>query len=81
MPVRTTVYLEEEVLERVRRVVPPRGLSQFINEALVEKTETLERQAIEQAMKEGYLATGRTAGDREALSADWEAVDTESWPA
>ena len=77
MPIRTTVHLEEDVLVRVRQFVPSRGLSRFINEALAEKLETLERQQIEQAMREGYLATRE---DREALNRDWSALDTEGWP-
>jgi hypothetical protein len=36
MPVRTTVYLDERVLEQVRRHVPERGLSRFINQMLAE---------------------------------------------
>jgi hypothetical protein len=78
MPVRTTVHLEDEVFARVRQIVPPRGLSRFINETLAEKLDELERERIEQAMKEGYLATRE---DRAELNADWGIMDTEGWPA
>ncbi|MGH2356154.1 MAG: hypothetical protein ACRDI2_13060 [Chloroflexota bacterium] len=77
MPVRTTVHLDERLVERLRHVAPPRGLNRFINDALVEKLDALERQRIEQAMREGYLATRR---DRAELDADWQVVDTEGWP-
>ncbi|HWE61954.1 MAG TPA: hypothetical protein VHB98_09595 [Chloroflexota bacterium] len=74
---RTTVYLDEELHARLRQVVPARGLNRFISEAVVEKLQALERQQIEQAMKEGYLAT---RDDRAELSEDWGVVDTEDWP-
>ncbi len=77
MAVRTTVYLDEQVLERVRRHVPPRGLSKLINEMLNEQAEAFERKRIEDLMAEGYVATRR---DREELARDWEAVDLEGWP-
>lgn len=37
----------------------------------------LERQRIEEAMKEGYLATRE---GRDQLNEDWGVVDTEDWP-
>ncbi len=76
--VRTTVHLEQELVVRARRVVPPRGLNRFVNEALAEKLDLLEQQKTEKAMREGYLATRR---DRAALARDWEVVDVEDWPA
>lgn len=36
MAKRTTVYLDEELVARLRRVIPPRGLNRFINGALAE---------------------------------------------
>ena len=77
MPVRTTVHLEEDLLVRVRRLVPGRGLSRFINESLAERLATLERQQVEAAMREGYLATRE---EREALNRDWGVLDVEGWP-
>jgi Arc/MetJ family transcription regulator len=71
MPVRTTVHLDEALLERARRRISPHGLSRLINEALAEKIAALERQEIEAAMKEGYLAT---QADRAALNEDWQVV-------
>ncbi len=77
MPVRTTVYVDEELLGRARRLVPPRHLNRLINEALAEKVEALERREVERAMKEGYVATDT---ERAELSRDWEAADLEGWP-
>jgi hypothetical protein len=53
-------------------------MNHFINEAVADKVAALERQQLEQEMKEGYLATN---DDRAALSRDWEAVDVLDWPA
>jgi hypothetical protein len=78
MVVRTTVHLQEELLMRARRFVPQRGMSRFLNQALAEKLAALERQELEQAMKEGYLATRE---ERAALNDDWQVVDGEHWPA
>ena len=77
MAVRTTIQLDETLLQRVRQLVPARGLNRFINEAVEEKTRAVERLRIEEAMREGYIAT---RGDRAELNEDWSAVDTESWP-
>jgi len=77
MSTRTTIQIDERLLDRVRKVVPRRGLSRFISETLEEKVSQIERRKIEEAMKEGYLATRR---DREELNADWQGVDGEKWP-
>lgn len=78
MTTRTTLYLDKTVLERVRRFVPPRGLSALVNALLEEKAQEWERAEIEAAMKEGYLAARQ---ERQALNAEWQALDGEGWPA
>jgi metal-responsive CopG/Arc/MetJ family transcriptional regulator len=78
MSVRTTVYLDEDLLARLRRVVPPRGLNRFVNDALAERVADLERRRIAEDMKVGYLTTRE---ERDELADDWRAVDTEGWPA
>lgn len=77
MTVRTTIHLDERVLERLGPFVPPRGLSRFINEVMAEKLAALERQRLEADMGEGYLATRE---DRAELNVDWSVVDVEGWP-
>jgi hypothetical protein len=37
MPARTTIYLDEALVARARRLVPARGLSQLVNELLAER--------------------------------------------
>ncbi len=75
--VRTTINLDPDVLARARKLVPERGLSRFINDTLSEKMVVLERQRIEEAMKEGYIATRQ---ERAELDEDWATVDGEGWP-
>ncbi len=78
MTTRTTIYLDESLLERVRRFVSSRGLSSLVSELLDERVRQLEQAEIEAAMREGYLAT---RSERQALNADWQALDGEGWPA
>ena len=78
MSVRTTVQIDDDLMARVRQIVPPRGFNQFVNEALAARAEAIERDRLEREMIEGYIAT---RVDREELSRDWEVVDGESWPA
>ena len=77
MTIRTTIYLDEKLLERVRRFVAPSGLSPLISELLDEKVRQLVRAEIEAAICEGYLATN---SERRELNADWQVVDGEGWP-
>lgn len=78
MTLRTTVYLNEGVAERVRRFIPQRGLSQLINDLLEQKVVELEQAEIERQMCEGYLAVRE---DRKMLNEEWQIIDGEGWPA
>jgi hypothetical protein len=75
--VRTTLYLDDDLNERLRRLVPPRGLNRFINDAVAEKIRALEEQRIVAEMREGYVAT---RADRDELASSWESVELEGWP-
>jgi Arc/MetJ family transcription regulator len=75
--VRTTVQIDDALMERARRLVSARGFSRLVNEALEAHVDALERERVEAAMREGYLATRE---DRRELNQDWEAVDGEGWP-
>ncbi|MBC8233303.1 hypothetical protein H8E77_27465 [bacterium] len=37
MSMRTTIHLDEELYVKLKQLIPPRGMSQFINEILWEK--------------------------------------------
>ena len=78
MTKRRTIYLDEKLLERVRRFVSQRDLSRLVSELLDERVRQLEQVEIETAMRNGYLATN---SDRRELNADWQVVDGERWPA
>ena len=78
MTIRTTIYLDEKLLERVRRFVAPGGLSRLVSELLDERVRQLEQVEIETTMRNGYLATN---SERRELNADWQVVDGEGWPA
>jgi hypothetical protein len=77
MATRTTLYLDDKVLERARQVTGERGLSKFVSEALAEKLDAIKERQIAEAMREGYIATRE---DRSRLNADWGAIDGERWP-
>jgi Arc/MetJ family transcription regulator len=74
---RTTIYLDDTLRAHLERVVPARGKNRFINEAVREKLAAVERHELEQALREGYLATQT---DRASLNDDWQAVDLLAWP-
>lgn len=77
MTTRTTIYLDDSLLLRIRRYIPQRGLSQFVNEMLLERIAQFEQAEIEAQMREGYLATRQ---ERQEINADWQVVDEEGWP-
>ena len=78
MTLRTTIYLDDAIVTKIRRYVPKRGLSHLVNEMLQQKVAELEQAEIEAQMREGYLASRQ---DRAELNADWQNVDGEGWPA
>lgn len=77
MGVRTTIQLDEELMERVRQIVPTRGFNQFVKEAVAARVASIERERIEREMMQGYIAQ---RAEREELNRDWEQVDVEDWP-
>jgi len=77
MSIRTTIHLDEELYVKLKRLIAPHGMSQFVNEILWEKIQQLENRDIKTAMKEGYLATKE---DRAILNQEWQTVDVEGWP-
>jgi len=77
MTVRTTVQIDDAIMVRVRKIIPRRGFSQFVNEALLARADAIEQERLDREMIEGYVAT---RADREELAHDWKVVDGESWP-
>lgn len=66
MSVRTTIQLEADLLTRLRQLVPPRGLSRFVNKGVAKKIAAIEQREIEAAMIEGYRASGDEQRDLQA---------------
>ena len=77
MGIRTTIQIDDLLMERVRKIVPPRGFNQFVNEALAARADAIEREALEREMMEGYIASRE---DRRDLNRDWKGIDGEGWP-
>lgn len=75
--VRTTIQLDDEIVDRLRRFVPNRGMNQFIAEAVTARLSALERSELELTMKEGYSGIRQA---RRVLNTDWAAAEVESWP-
>ena len=74
MPVRLNIIMEEEVYKRLKRQVPAKRMSAFINEAVRTKLRPGKR-----ALDDAYKAAQKEAW-RNTLSKDWAVTDTEGWP-
>jgi predicted transcriptional regulator len=75
--VKTTVYLDDELAQRLKQLVAPRKLNRFINEAVAAKAEQLEEERLQAELREGYLATREEHAE---VARDWAALDLEGWP-
>jgi hypothetical protein len=74
MPVRLNITIDEDVHERLKRELPAKGISRFINEAIRSRLRP-SRKALDAA----YRSAAREPW-RQAEARDWEATDTEGWP-
>lgn len=74
MPVRLNIIMEERVYKRLKRQVPAKRMSAFINEAVRTKLSP-DRSTLDAA----YKAARREAW-RKTLSEDWAVTETEGWP-
>jgi len=74
MPVRLNIIMEEEVYKRLKRQVPAKRMSAFINEAVRTKLRPEEK-----TLDAAYRAARREAW-RNPLSSDWVVTETEGWP-
>jgi Pyruvate/2-oxoacid:ferredoxin oxidoreductase gamma subunit len=74
MPVRLNIIMEEAVYKRLKRQVPAKRMSAFINEA-VRTTLRPDKKALDAAYKAARMEAWRSA-----LSEDWIIAETEGWP-
>ncbi|MCC7031648.1 MAG: hypothetical protein IT179_02320 [Acidobacteria bacterium] len=75
MPVRLNITIDEDVYERLKNELPPKGISRFISDAVRARLRP-GREELDRA----YRAAARE-GWRKAEADDWRAIDTEDWPA
>lgn len=75
MPVRLNITIDEDVYERLKNELPPKGISRFISDAVRARLRP-GREELDRA----YRAAARE-GWRKAEADDWGAIDTEDWPA
>jgi Arc/MetJ family transcription regulator len=75
MPVRLNITIDEDVHERLKRELPAKGMSRFINDAIRARLRP-SREALDQAYRMASRETWR-----EPEASDWAATDTEDWPA
>ena len=75
MSVRLNITIDEDVHERLKRELPAKGISRFINDAVRARL-----RPSSQALGEAYQAAAREPW-RRADADDWEVTDVEDWPA
>ena len=74
MPVRLNITMDEDLYKRLKKELPSKGISSFI-EASVRARLLPDRRTLDAA----YRAASRETW-REGLSADWVATEMEGWP-
>jgi hypothetical protein len=74
MPVRLNITMDEDIYRRLKRELPSKGISSFI-EAAVRARFHPDRRTLDGAYK-----TARKEKWRAGLSSEWAATETEGWP-
>jgi hypothetical protein len=75
MPVRLNITIDEDVYTRLKRELPAKGISRFINEAIRARFRPSRA-----ALDDAYRAAARERW-RKTDNADWRVTDVENWPA
>lgn len=74
MPIRLNITIDNDVHERLKRELPAKGISRFINEAVRARLRP-SRDALDDAYKAAAKERWRQFDARE-----WNATDVEGWP-
>jgi predicted CopG family antitoxin len=74
MPVRLNITIDEGVYKRLKKEVPPKKISSFINAAVREKLYP-DKKTLDNA----YKAASRERW-RAELEKDWSVTEAEGWP-
>lgn len=75
MSVRLNITIDEDVHERLKRELPAKGISRFINDAIRARFRP-SREALDQAYRTAAREPWRKAEARE-----WGVTEVEDWPA
>jgi len=73
---KVTLTLPKDLMESIREIVPPRGYSKFIAEAVEYFIENKHRRELRERLINGYQVN---AARDAVINAEWEAVDDEAW--
>ncbi len=74
MPVRLNITIDEELYRRLKKELPAKGISAFIEEAV-----RVRLHPDADTLAAAYKAASKEPWRRE-ISSDWEATETENWP-
>lgn len=74
MPVRLNITIDEDVHERLKRELPSKGISRFINDAVRARLRP-SGDVLDEAYKKAARERWRHTEARE-----WQATDVEGWP-
>lgn len=74
MPVRLNITMDADLYERLKRELPAKRISRFINDAVRARLHP-DRRTLDAAYKAARKETWRTE-----LVEDWEVTETEGWP-
>jgi hypothetical protein len=75
MSVRLNITIDEDVHQRLKKELPAKGISRFINDAIRARFRPSRA-----ALDEAYKAAARERW-RKVESRDWRVTDVEDWPA
>jgi len=75
MAVELNITMDEDLYQRLKKELPPRGINVFINDAVRARLQP-DRQTLDAA----YRAASQETWRRE-LAEDWQPTETEDWPA
>lgn len=73
---KVTLTLPRDLLQTMRELVPPRGQSKFVAEAIEYFIEMKQRQLLREELIAGYQAT---AAEDLAITKEWEPLDDGTW--
>jgi hypothetical protein len=74
MPVRLNITMDEDLYRRLKKELPPKGISSFIEKAVRARVHPDRR-----ALDDAYRAGSKERWRRQAAQ-EWKPTETEGWP-